>query len=199
MTEQGWTAPQANQAFSIWTSALFAFRAAHPALRPAQFFDGTDHDANGLPDVAFLDDTGSVARGIVSAESVIGTVTVGGSGIGVRSAATGRRTGLRGVRGSVSTVTVAVPGTPEKSETAGPTATGSARVGTRTAATGIESAESAEPGTRLRTWEAWVEVLLRRGSGRAEEESAGGPVAAAALLVLRLLLPCGRLAGVEVG
>jgi isoamylase len=48
-------------AFSAWTSALFSFRAAHSALRPAKFLSGTDHNSNGLPDITWLDDTGSVA------------------------------------------------------------------------------------------------------------------------------------------
>ena len=40
-----------NAGFVAWTKALFAFRAAHPALRPATFWDGQDHDGNGLADV----------------------------------------------------------------------------------------------------------------------------------------------------
>jgi isoamylase len=50
-----------NAPFVTWTSAVFAFRGAHAALRPAQFWDGTDHDGNGLPDVAMLDTTGAAA------------------------------------------------------------------------------------------------------------------------------------------
>jgi glycogen operon protein len=50
-----------NAGFVAWTSALFAFRAAHAALRPAAFWDGKDHDGNGLPDVAWLDTTGAAA------------------------------------------------------------------------------------------------------------------------------------------
>jgi len=50
-----------NAAFVSWTGALFSFRAAHPALRPSQFWDGKDHDGNGLADVAWLDSTGAVA------------------------------------------------------------------------------------------------------------------------------------------
>jgi len=44
-----------------WTGALLAFRAAHSALRPAAFWSGTDHDGNGLADIAFFDNTGAVA------------------------------------------------------------------------------------------------------------------------------------------
>ncbi|HEY1693295.1 MAG TPA: GNAT family N-acetyltransferase [Polyangiaceae bacterium] len=50
-----------NAPFVAWTRGLFAFRAAHPALRPAAFWDGKDHDGNGLPDVAWLDTTGAAA------------------------------------------------------------------------------------------------------------------------------------------
>ena len=50
-----------NAAFVTWTTAAFAFRAAHPALRPAAFWDGQDHDGNGLPDVGWLDATGAPA------------------------------------------------------------------------------------------------------------------------------------------
>ena len=50
-----------NAAFVAWTSSLFAFRAAHAALRPAAFWSGKDHDGNGLADVAWLDTTGAAA------------------------------------------------------------------------------------------------------------------------------------------
>jgi isoamylase len=50
-----------NASFVAWTKGLFAFRAAHAALRPSTFWDGTDHDGNGLPDVAWLDTTGAAA------------------------------------------------------------------------------------------------------------------------------------------
>jgi glycogen operon protein len=52
-----------NAGFVAWTGALFAFRAAHASLRPAAFFEGKDHDGNGLLDVAWLDDTGMTASG----------------------------------------------------------------------------------------------------------------------------------------
>jgi glycogen operon protein len=56
-----WSLATTNAPFVTWTTSLFAFRAAHTALRPAAFWTGTDHNGNGLPDVAFLDNTGAVA------------------------------------------------------------------------------------------------------------------------------------------
>jgi isoamylase len=56
-----WSLATTNASFVSWTTALFAFRAAHPALRPATFFTGTDHNGNGLPDIEWLDNTGAVA------------------------------------------------------------------------------------------------------------------------------------------
>jgi glycogen operon protein len=50
-----------NASFVTWTGAALAFRAAHPALRPAKFWTGKDNDGNGLPDVGFLDTTGAAA------------------------------------------------------------------------------------------------------------------------------------------
>jgi isoamylase len=50
-----------NAAFVSFTHALLVFRTTHPVLRPAAFLDGTDHNGNGLPDVAFLDTTGATA------------------------------------------------------------------------------------------------------------------------------------------
>jgi glycogen operon protein len=58
-----------NAAFVAWTHALLAFRTAHPALRPAAFFDGKDHNGNGLPDVAFLDTTGAAATAAYMADT----------------------------------------------------------------------------------------------------------------------------------
>jgi isoamylase len=58
-----------NAAFVTWTSTLLAFRSAHPALRPAAFWDGTDHDGNGLPDVSWLDNTGAVASATYLADT----------------------------------------------------------------------------------------------------------------------------------
>jgi len=50
-----------NAAFVTWTTTAFAFRAARAALRPTAFWDGMDHDGNGLPDVGWLDATGAAA------------------------------------------------------------------------------------------------------------------------------------------
>jgi isoamylase len=50
-----------NADFVAWTQALLAFRAAHPALRPAAFWTGTDVNGDGLDDVAWLDTTGKRA------------------------------------------------------------------------------------------------------------------------------------------
>ncbi len=58
-----WSLANTNAPFVTWTTSLFAFRTAHPALRPAAFWDGKDHDANGLADVAFFDNTGAMASG----------------------------------------------------------------------------------------------------------------------------------------
>ncbi len=56
-----WSLATTNAPFVTWTTSLFGFRAAHTALRPATFWTGTDHDGNGLADVAFFDNTGAVA------------------------------------------------------------------------------------------------------------------------------------------
>jgi isoamylase len=56
-----WSLATTNAPFVTWTTRLLAFRAAHAALRPAAFWDGTDHNGNGLPDIAFFDNTGAVA------------------------------------------------------------------------------------------------------------------------------------------
>jgi glycogen operon protein len=42
---------------------LFHFRTSHPALRPAQYFSGQDHNGNGLKDIAWLRSDGSEASG----------------------------------------------------------------------------------------------------------------------------------------
>ncbi len=58
-----------NASFVSWTGAVFAFRAAHPSLRPAKFWTGKDNDGNGLPDVGFLDTTGAAASTAYLADS----------------------------------------------------------------------------------------------------------------------------------
>jgi glycogen operon protein len=64
-----WSLSQTNASFVSFTQALFAFRAAHPALRPRAFFDGMDHDGNGLPDIEWLDNTGAQASSTYLANS----------------------------------------------------------------------------------------------------------------------------------
>ena len=56
-----WASAPDEAAFTTFVSRLLAFRAAHPALRPAAFRTGTDHDGNGLPDEAWLTATGAAA------------------------------------------------------------------------------------------------------------------------------------------
>ena len=64
-----WSLANENAHFVSWTSALFAFRRSHPALRPAKFFDGLDHNGNGLPDIAWLDSAGADASAGYRADS----------------------------------------------------------------------------------------------------------------------------------
>lgn len=45
--------------FLNYTRRLLAFRGAHPGLRPADFFTGTDNNGNGLKDLTWLDDGGN--------------------------------------------------------------------------------------------------------------------------------------------
>jgi glycogen operon protein len=40
---------------------MIAFRQAHPALRRSEFFDGKDHNGNGLKDVTWIRDDGREA------------------------------------------------------------------------------------------------------------------------------------------
>ena len=47
--------------FFTYSKRLMAFRAAHPALRPADFFRGADHNGNGLKDLTWLTDRGTEA------------------------------------------------------------------------------------------------------------------------------------------
>jgi isoamylase len=56
-----WSLATPNAPFVTWTTSLFAFRVAHTALRPATFWTGTDHNGNGLADIAFFDNSGAVA------------------------------------------------------------------------------------------------------------------------------------------
>lgn len=56
-----WAAGAEHGDFRAFTSGVFAMRHAHPALRPKRHFDGTDHDGNGLLDVALLGANGEAA------------------------------------------------------------------------------------------------------------------------------------------
>ncbi len=56
-----WHAAASQAAFTRFTRGLMRFRAAHPALRPAEFFTGRDRDGNGLKDITWLRDDGGEA------------------------------------------------------------------------------------------------------------------------------------------
>jgi isoamylase len=49
--------------FFNYSKKLLAFRSAHPALRPAEFFKGTDNNSNGLKDITWLTDGAGEADG----------------------------------------------------------------------------------------------------------------------------------------
>jgi isoamylase len=57
----GLSADQSN--FQSFTKGLIAFRKAHPALRPANFYSGVDNNANGLEQLQWFTASGSVASG----------------------------------------------------------------------------------------------------------------------------------------
>jgi isoamylase len=44
-----------------YAKAMIAFRTTHPALRRSDFFDGNDHNGNGLKDVTWVRDNGQEA------------------------------------------------------------------------------------------------------------------------------------------
>ena len=50
-----------RQQFPDGRTARQAFRGAHPALRPADFFKGVDSNGNGLIDITWLQNTGQEA------------------------------------------------------------------------------------------------------------------------------------------
>ena len=50
-------------AFFQYAKKLMAFRQAHRSLRPATFFEGTDHNGNALKDITWLSDRGEEADG----------------------------------------------------------------------------------------------------------------------------------------
>jgi isoamylase len=53
--------PGADATRTAFVSGAFATRTAHPALHPATFRTGTDHNGNGLADVTWLRSSGAVA------------------------------------------------------------------------------------------------------------------------------------------
>jgi glycogen operon protein len=54
-----WQAAAQQAALTNFRRTLIAFRRAHPCLRPAGFFTGTDHNGNGLNDLTWYFDTGA--------------------------------------------------------------------------------------------------------------------------------------------
>jgi isoamylase len=56
-----WSLIQSNKNHYAFARRLIAFRRAHPALRPADFFDGTDHNGNGVKDITWFRDDGNEA------------------------------------------------------------------------------------------------------------------------------------------
>ena len=55
-----WTLNADQSNFQAFTAAALSFRKAHPALRRAEFFTGTDSNGNGYKDVQWLKADGSV-------------------------------------------------------------------------------------------------------------------------------------------
>lgn len=58
-----WTDADTHRPFFDFSRRLMAFRHAHPALRPAHFFTGADHDGNGLKDIAWYAPGGEADSG----------------------------------------------------------------------------------------------------------------------------------------
>jgi glycogen operon protein len=56
-----WSARSTEAAFFDFARGVLHLRAEHAALRPTAFFDGKDHDGNGLRDVTLLDARGKEA------------------------------------------------------------------------------------------------------------------------------------------
>jgi len=54
-----WQAAAQQAALTSYTRNLLQFRSAHPCLRPADFFTGTDHNGNGLKDLTWYFDSGA--------------------------------------------------------------------------------------------------------------------------------------------
>ena len=56
-----WSLIQTNKNHYAFARRIIAFRRSHPALRPAEFFDGRDHNGNGVKDIAWFRDDGNEA------------------------------------------------------------------------------------------------------------------------------------------
>jgi isoamylase len=54
-----WQLAARETALTDFTRGLLQFRRAHPCLRPAEFFTGTDHNRNGLKDLTWYFDSGA--------------------------------------------------------------------------------------------------------------------------------------------
>ena len=54
-----WQAAAQQTALTTFARTLLQFRRAHPCLRPAEFFTGTDHNGNGLKDLTWYFDSGA--------------------------------------------------------------------------------------------------------------------------------------------
>src|SRR6185503_5782106 len=58
-----WGTASSRAAFTRFTRGMMRFRAAHTALRPAEFFTGRDWNGDGLKDITWLRDDGGEADG----------------------------------------------------------------------------------------------------------------------------------------
>ncbi len=56
-----WSLIQTNKNHFSFAKRLIKFRQSHKALRPAEFFDGSDHNGNGVKDVTWFRDDGNEA------------------------------------------------------------------------------------------------------------------------------------------
>jgi glycogen operon protein len=54
-----WSLVKTNQNHFDFARRMIAFRRAHPALRPAEYFDGKDHNGNGVKDITWFRDDGN--------------------------------------------------------------------------------------------------------------------------------------------
>lgn len=54
-----WNLIKTNKNHFDFARRIIAFRRAHPALRPAEYFDGKDHNRNGVKDITWLRDDGN--------------------------------------------------------------------------------------------------------------------------------------------